>query len=82
LRGYCGQAFLLIGFRCIFATKKNAIKDRTPGFTFGDVVTLSRANAPPVSVMVGVERPEGGFYVHDITGSLSGPVSFVPEAAA
>ena len=42
---------------------------------FGDVVTLTRANAPAMDIQIGVPHPDGGFFVHDITGSLKRPTA-------
>ena len=44
---------------------------------YGDVVSLSRAAAPTLHVQIGQPHPDGGFFVHDITGSFN-----VHEAAA
>ena len=44
---------------------------------YGDVVSLSRAAAPTLHVQIGRPHPDGGFFVHDITGSFN-----VHEAAA
>jgi hypothetical protein len=35
----------------------------------GDVVSMTRKDAPTMNVLIGAAHPDGGFYVHDLDAS-------------